>query len=220
MVLSFFATPSFAQDGEGEKKPEADLRVGVFRGAIYGTLDASMRLGRLILPHVMVREVRLTPDFEGRRDVEKGAAIGGGYTFLRGEKFSASAEILLACSWSVEGRTTFLEPTAFLEARPTAWLRAEARMFPSLRLGRKKTTEMVVEVARAEVLLRRGLRVGGGWGALEIPSSSLVHGEEKNSLRAWQHAAEFGVRWAPKRVKFGALGVGYQGGLYVRYKTP
>ncbi len=210
--------PSLAEDGEGEKKPEADLRVGVFRGGIYGTLDASMRLGRLILPHVMVREVRLTLDPEGRRDTEKGAAIGGGYTFFHGERISASAEILLVRSWSAEGRETFLEPITRIEARPSAWLRAEAQFFPSLRLGETKTTQWVVEVARAEVVLRRGLRVGAGWGALEIPTSTL-HGEEKTP-RAWQHAPEFGVRWAPKRGKFGTLGVGYQGGVYLRYKTP
>jgi hypothetical protein len=220
VVLSLLATPSLlSQEEEGEKRPEADLRVGHFRGATYGVLDASMRLGRVILPHVMVRGVAM-PDHEGRRSLEKGAAIGGGYVLLERRRSSVVAEALVVKSWSAEGRATYLEPITRVEARPSAWLRAEVSVFPSLRLGKHKTTQWVVETARAEVAIRKGFRVGVGWGALEIPSTSLVHSDEKISPRAWQHAPETGVRWAPKGGKFGTLGVGYQGGLYVRYKTP
>jgi hypothetical protein len=219
VVLSLLATPSLLsqEQEEGEKRPEVDLRVGHFRGASYGVLDASMHLGRVILPHVMVRGVSV-PDHEGRRSLEKGAAIGGGYVLLERARVAVTAEALIVRSWSAEGTATYLEPITRVEARPLAWLRAEVSVFPSLRLTETPATQWVVETARAEVAIRKSFRVGAGWGALEIPASSR-HGEEKN-LRAWQHALEIGVRWAPKGGKFGTLGVGYQGGLYVRYKTP
>ncbi|MEK9181769.1 MAG: hypothetical protein AAB786_01995 [Patescibacteria group bacterium] len=206
----FFLTPAVLAE-DGEKKISAELLFGTFRGGdTYGILDVTWRRGEgKWFPRVVAREyVVLGEHPNAHPEKEFEATVGGGREIKKKGGFSITEEVLFSYARSSTGeRAKFLQPVTRLEVALTRRVQFEGIFFPYIPLGHGDAQWFVGEKARVDFLVRSGWKIGGGWGATEIPGR-------------WQHRPEFGVTWTPNSRPLESLEIGIQGkgGMVIRLK--